>query len=220
MPIPSKYLVDFQEHGIYHVFNRTNNQEKLFLSDDNRHFFLKKYNKYLSPYSETYAWCLLPNHFHFLIKIKSIETIKEILCSGEQSTLSSIEQKFMRDEISISQLIENAYKRFFQSYALAFNKVHNRKGNLFYKPFKRLEIENESHFNQVIIYIHTNPTKHKISNDFTTWKWSSYQTILSNSKTSVPRQEILNWFGGIEQFEKIHHETSENCLANRFSIED
>ena len=41
MPIPLKYLAEFNENGIYHVYNRTNNREKLFLNDENRQFFLK-----------------------------------------------------------------------------------------------------------------------------------------------------------------------------------
>jgi len=182
MSINPKYLVDFQEFGIYHVFNRTNNKEKLFLSDENRNFFPRKYAEYLHPFTETFAWCLLDNHFHFLIRIKSLEKIKATLNSSELSELSATKKKFLKDTISCSELIEHAFKRFFQSYALAFNKVHNRKGNLFYKPFKRVEIKNESHFTQAIIYIHTNPAKHFVSKDFTKWKWSSYQAILSDLK--------------------------------------
>ncbi len=202
MPIPKKYLADFEEHKIYHVFNRTNNKEKLFLSDENHRFFLKKYSYYLSPFSETIVWCLLSNHFHFLIKIKSEELIKTDLQSRTEESLSATEKGFLKGDINLSELIESAFKRFFQSYALAFNKVHKRKGNLFYKPFKRLEVIDESHFTQVIIYIHTNPVKHGFTRDFSTWKWSSYQTILAENDS-----EILNWLGGKDQFVKLHKES-------------
>jgi hypothetical protein len=56
-------------------------------------------------------------------------------------------------EITFSQLVEQTFKRFFQSYALAFNKQHNRKGNLFYKPFKRIKIEKDTQFTMALIYI-------------------------------------------------------------------
>lgn len=202
MPIPKKYLADFEEHKIYHVFNRTNNKEKLFLSEENHRFFLKKYSEYLSPLSESIAWCLLSNHFHFLIRIKSEELIATYLMSRDKKSLSTTEKGFLKGDINLSELIESAFKRFFQSYALAFNKVHKRKGNLFYKPFKRLEVVDESHFIQVIIYIHTNPVKHGFTRDFSTWKWSSYQTILAENDS-----EILNWLGGKDQFVKLHKES-------------
>ena len=46
MPISEKYLADFEEGGTYHIFNRTNNIEKLFLTDENRRFFLKDIKKF------------------------------------------------------------------------------------------------------------------------------------------------------------------------------
>jgi len=220
MPINPKYLVDFQEFGFYHVFNRTNNKEKLFLSEENRNFFLRKYAEYLSPFTETLAWCLLDNHFHFLIRIRSIEKIKAMLRSHDFNELSETERKYLQDKISISELIEHAYKRFFQSYALAFNKMYNRKGNLFYKPFKRVEIRDESHFTQAIVYIHTNPAKHLVSKDFTKWEWSSYQAIISDFKTNLMRDEVLGWFGGKDQFAKIHLEKASIYSVEYFSIEE
>jgi putative transposase len=218
MPIPKKYLADFEEHKIYHVFNRTNNKEKLFLSDENHRFFLKKYSEYLLPFSETIVWCLLSNHFHFLIRIKSLEIIKADLSSRDIEFLSASEKDFLKEGITLSELVERAFKRFFQSYALAFNKVHQRKGNLFYKPFKRLEITSESHFTQVIIYIHTNPSKHRFTSDFSTWRWSSYQDILRNSETPL-HSAIINWFGGIDQFIKLHKEALIRYEQD-FAIED
>jgi putative transposase len=214
MPIPKKYLADFEEHKIYHVFNRTNNKEKLFLSDENHRFFLKKYSEYLSPLSETIAWCLLTNHFHFLIRIKSEELIKSVLKQRDHEFLSATERSYLNGDVNLSELTESIFKRFFQSYALAFNKIHNRKGNLFYKPFKRLEVVDESHFTRVIIYIHTNPTKHGFVKDFSTWKWSSYKIILTDNES-----EILKWFGGKDQFIKLHSEARIG-LEQEFSIED
>jgi len=190
------------------------------LSDENHHFFLRKYKEYLSPYLETYAWCLLSNHFHFLVRVKSFESITSTLNSIETTSLTITEKKFLNNELNLSELIEGSFKRFFQSYALAFNKMHKRKGNLFYKPLKRLEVGSESHFNQAIVYIHANPVKHKIIKDFTTWKWSSYQAILSSTSTNLIRNEVLKWFGGKEQFIKTHLEMTRFYYDNGISIED
>ena len=129
--IPEKYLADFEEQGIYHVYNRTNNREKLFLSEENRLFFLRKYKEHLSAYLDTYCWCLLPNHFHFLVRVKPLIKIMECIEGKEFNNRSLTEKKFLTNQCTISELIEHGFRRFFQSYSLAFNKVHQRKGICF-----------------------------------------------------------------------------------------
>jgi putative transposase len=219
MPISEKYQVDFCESGIYHVYNRTNNRERLFITDANHLFFLKKYDEFLSPYLQTYAWCLLPNHFHLIVKVKSAKEINTYQ-KAETNTLTLTEKKFQDGKISISELIENSFKRFFQSYALAFNKVHKRNGNLFNKPFKRIEIDKDGYFTQAIIYTHANAVKHGLIKDFTKWKWSSWNSYLSESPTKLLRQEVLDWFGGLSQFIKVHKEMTAYYYDNNISIED
>ena len=63
----------------YHIYNHANGIENLFRTEDNYHYFLKKYHQHISPIAETWAYCLMPNHFHFLVRIKEekdlIETI-------------------------------------------------------------------------------------------------------------------------------------------------
>jgi hypothetical protein len=48
MPIPEKYLADFEEGGLFQIYNKTNNKEVLFLNDNNKYFFLKRYREILS----------------------------------------------------------------------------------------------------------------------------------------------------------------------------
>jgi REP element-mobilizing transposase RayT len=220
MPIPEKYMADFEENGIYHVYNRTNNQEKLFLSDENRLFFLRKYKEHLSAYLDTYCWCLLPNHFHFLVRVKSHKQIAAIIKAKEFNDRSLTEKKFLENLCTISELAEHGFKRFFQSYSLAFNKVHQRKGNLFYKPFKRVVVDKEAHFTQAIIYIHANPVKHRIIKDFTTYQWSSWKSYLSVAPTDLLRDEVLDWFGNKEQFIKAHNDLTQYYYESDISIED
>jgi putative transposase len=251
MPIPDKYLADFEEGGIYHIYNRTNNKEKLFLSDDNRTFFLKRYKEILSPFTDTYCWCLLPNHFHLLIKVKSEDTIIAYLRSKPKAELTVTEKKFLvqrgvqrvanlskvgnpgqqpaiskvgnpgqESAITLSQLLEQTFKRFFQSYALAFNKQHSRQGNLFYKPFKRVRIEKDTQFTMAIIYIHANAAKHKLVKDFTTYAWSSWHSIISNQPTLLLRKEVIDWFGSVEIFIKTHKKQAEYYYECDVAIED
>jgi REP element-mobilizing transposase RayT len=200
MPIPEKYLADFEEGGIYHVFNRTNGQEKLFLSDENHYFFLREYVEHLCPFLETSCSCLLPNHFHLLVKIKQVNSILSDLESKDHKDLTLTENKFIDNVVSISELTEQSFKRFFQSYARSFNKMYNRKGNLFYKPFKRVAVDKDTQLTQTIVYIHANPAKHNLIKDFTHYQWSSWKSLISEAPNQLLRQGIIEWFGNKSLF--------------------
>ena len=52
---------------IYHVFNRGNNKQLLFFNNENYLYFLRKIRTHLAPVCDILAYCLMPNHFHFLI---------------------------------------------------------------------------------------------------------------------------------------------------------
>ena len=218
MPIAQKFLADLTENNIYHIYNRTNNKELLFQSDENRRFFLKKYSMYLSPLLDTYCWCLLPNHFHFLVRIKSQPEIKAYLHNREM--LHPAEKDYLEKEQASAKIFEKAFRRFFTSYSMAFNKMYNRKGNLFHRQFKRVEVIRESHFTQAIVYIHANPLKHKIVNDFMTYKWSSWQTLLSDTPTLLLRQEVIDWFGGKDNMIKTHREMSQYYYDSKIALEE
>lgn len=220
MPIPQKYLADFNEHGIYHVYNRTNNREKLFLSNENYNFFMRNYEERMSHLIDTYCWCLLPNHFHLLIRVKATNIIAAYLETKDFKDLSQTEKKFTDKLATTSELIEHGFKRFFQSYSLAFNKMYNRQGNLFYKPFKRIEVSRDTQLTQAIIYIHSNPVKHKLVNDFTQYLWSSWKTILSDAPTRLLRKEIIEWFDSREAFIKTHLDLSKFYMESDIAIED
>ena len=188
MKSKTDYSADFYEDGIFHVYNRTNNKDLLFRSTYNRLYFLKQFKKYLNPFLDTFCWNLLPNHFHFLVQIKTAEQIKNYLETLTFQALKPIEKKYLVDESTTELLLELEWKRFFNSYAMAFNKQHNRQGNLFQRSFKRVEIIKESHFTQAIIYIHANAQYHKLCNDFTEHQWSSWHTILSDKPTHLKRE--------------------------------
>ncbi|MEI7735669.1 MAG: hypothetical protein WCI49_09385 [Ferruginibacter sp.] len=220
MPIPTKYLADFEENGIYHVYNRTNNKDLLFITDENRVFFLKRYKGLLTPFTDTYCWCLLPNHFHLLIRIKSEADIKTYLQYKPKEELTVTEKKYLEGVVMLSELIEQSFKRFFQSYALAFNKQHKRRGNLFYKSFKRVLIDKDVQFTMAIIYIHANAAKHKLVKNFTTYQWSSWHSIASNQETAILRKEIIDWFGSIEACIKTHVEMAAYYFNCEVAIEE
>jgi len=75
MTSPSPLLYD----TCYHIFNRGNNRENIFVHERNYTHFMNLYSKYIEPIADTYAYCLLRNHFHLSVRIKSQEEIIEIL---------------------------------------------------------------------------------------------------------------------------------------------
>ena len=214
------YTANFYDGGIFHVYNRTNNKESLFKSDDNRLYFLKQYGKYVRPFLDTFCWNLLPNHFHFLVRIKTTEEIKKYLHSLSDGILKPLEKKYLTGKITTELLLEFEWKRFFTSYSMAFNKQHHRKGNLFHRPFKRVEVNKESYFTQAIIYIHANAQHHKLCKDFAKHKWSSWHTMISDMPTQLKRKEVIEWFGGLQQFIDTHKSLSNYYHNSDVAIEE
>ena len=185
----------FSSGYFYHVYNRTNNKDKLFTQPKNYVYFLKKYSDYLSPFVNTYSYCLLGNHFHLLIKIK------------EEAYLKPFQKGDIFDP---HKIVSKQFASFFGTYSKAFNKQENRTGSLFQRLFKRVKIKNDTKFAHIIYYIHANPELHKITNDFKSYKWSSYQTFLSQHPTRIPRTEVFDWFGGKEYFLQFHQEAHDD----------
>ncbi len=215
-----KYAASFYEGGIFHVYNRTNNKDLLFANEGNQIYFLKQYAKYLSPFVDTFCWSLLPNHFHILIQVKTTDEILRHLNGLEKNILKPVEKKLICGEATLDELMELEWKRFFNSYAMAYNKQQDRKGNLFNRAFKRVEVNKDSHFTQAVVYIHANAQKHKLCKDFTKHRWSSWHTIISTKPTLLCRDRLLDWFGGLEECIKAHQGMSKYYYESDIAIEE
>jgi putative transposase len=196
LPTAIKYKAIFHEDHLYHVFNETNNHEKLFLNDENRRFFLQKIKEYLSPIVKIYGWNLLNDHFHLLIKTKSLKSITAYLNSKPPGSLTNTELKFLNNTCTLHDLINNIFKRFFQSYSMAFNKVHSRRGNLFHKSYKRLALATKQ-FIEAFVYVLMNSVKHKVETDFEKYRWSCWNELQSNAKSILAKTEVVSIFGGL-----------------------
>ncbi len=133
----------------FHVFNRANGNELLFSSTDNYHYFLKRYSYFISPIADTYCYCLMPNHFHFLIQIKGEEELGK-LCQGSKP-LTELNAK------EVLNFLSRQFSHLLNGYTQAFNKQEKRKGSLFMRPFKRKKITDEKYLHKVVHYIHYNP---------------------------------------------------------------
>lgn len=71
----------------YHIYNHANGDENLFREQKNYEYFLEKYKQHISPIAETIAWCLMPNHFHLLVKIKKEAEITAAFSSINSSSV-------------------------------------------------------------------------------------------------------------------------------------
>jgi hypothetical protein len=195
---------EFNYGGIYHVFNRSNNREKLFKEEKNRSYFLRLCRDKLLGFVDFYAYALLDNHFHLAILIKEEDQILDYIASlpfEDQKTKTLINftncSEIHRD---INVLIQTQFSRVFNSYTQAINKNYNRKGNLFNHSIKRALIKSEPRFANLIYYIHHNSRKHNIYKNFLNDKWHSYHEIIESSSYIVNHQYVLDWFGGKEAF--------------------
>ena len=191
----TNYFLPLQTGAFYHLYNRGNNGENIFYKADNYVYFLHKFDHYLTPYMDVYAYCLLPNHFQFLVRTKDRGTIPEEALHVKTGS------KTLTD---FSQVVSEACRRLFLSYAKAIKIQESRTGSLFEKNFKRKEVNSNAHLYWLINYIHRNPETHGIASDFTLYPHSSYKTILSNRNTKVKREAVLSLFSGQEEFVRYH----------------
>jgi REP element-mobilizing transposase RayT len=219
MPVNKNYLATFEPGCLYHVYSRTNNREKLYLTDEDRQRFLIQYNHYILPLFTTFAWNLLPDHFHVLIKMKSIGELIEHISSIPTIHQTKTEKEFLI-KFDTNELGIMGFKRFLTSYAMSYNKLHLRRGNLFYRTFKRVEIRQDSQFTHALIYVHANAQKHRLVKDFSMHRWTSYHSCIGMQPTKLARDEVLDWFGGRDRFIKIHKYMAEYYCHSSGSIEE
>ena len=186
----------------YHIFNHANGSENIFREEENYRYFLQQYTKYLGDVVDTYAYCLMPNHFHFLVGVRSMEVLKSTFPKFE--TLEKLEK-----------LVSKQFSNFFSSYTQSFNKVYGRRGSLFIKNFKRTPILDERQWQETFLYVHLNPVKHGFVKNHTDWKWSSCHAYQHKEKASLlDRSYYLNFFDGWEHIESMM-EMKKEWLMNK-----
>ncbi|MDP2898130.1 MAG: transposase [bacterium] len=201
MPSPPPLLYN----TYYHIYNRGTNRENIFREERNYEYFLKLYIKHIEPVAETFAYCLLRNHFHVLVRVNSEAEIREETLKVSKKPLGSPSQRF---------------SDFFNAYAKAINRAYGRTGSLFQHPFGRVPVTSDRQFWDVIAYIHQNPRKHKFVDDFREWKWSSYGSLLSEQPTRLKRAAVLEWFGGPQRYVELHTQWVTEAESRWFAADD
>lgn len=203
------YHIPLLPDHCYHIFTRAIGSEKLFLKDENYRYFLNKYRQHIHPVAETFAYNLLPNHFHVLIRIRTIEEVASYFLLKKGNFELKIE--------STPEFIMERFGNLLNGYTKAFNKINKRKGGLFIDTLRRVEVKTDSDFSSEIFYIHKNAVHHQYVSKIEDWIWSSYHSLLSSSPTLLLRNEVLDYFGGTESFIEFH---KQDIYPKDSSVED
>jgi putative transposase len=239
------YYLPMPPGTFFHVFNRGNNRDNIFYRSGNGPYFLGKYSKYMNGVVDTYAYCLLPNHFHMLVRVKTAAEIfadpGTLLLPGLGKVLGNLNHPDFKnlnhpdfknlDDLRargnesdittfVANLVSEQFRLLFLSYAKAINKQEGRVGSLFQKNFKRLRVNSEGYCKRLVMYIHANPQLHRLCPDFKDWPNNSYHSILSDQPTQLRRNEVLQWFGDQNQYIRTHHEYIDWRTAGDWLIED
>ncbi|MEI7977799.1 MAG: hypothetical protein WCI53_03055 [Bacteroidota bacterium] len=209
-----QYEITLETGKYYHIYNRGINGTNLFFEERNYGFFLEKYSFYMSEVLETYAYCLLGNHFHLLVKVKDNLNLDLI---GFKNLSGLNTNKGLH---APHRMVSKKFSDFFNSYTKSINKAQSRTGGLFETPFKRKVVNSDTYFTQLIWYIHFNPQKHGFVSDFKDYPYSSYHSNSSTKLSKFANDQVIDWFGNENNYINFltiaHSEKNINHLTIEF----
>jgi REP element-mobilizing transposase RayT len=179
----------------YHIYNQGNNQEKVFYNDTDYIQFLTLFKRFVLPNGKVLAYCLMPNHFHFLIH-----------ATDESAKLKPA------GNISLCEL-SNGFRLLQSNYAQYFNKRNNRSGSLFRQKTKAKNLsEGDQNYGFTAFqYIHQNPFKAGLVTKIENWIYSSFIDYLGLRKGTICDQQLA--------FELIGF-NKENFLEEAYAVLD
>ena len=142
--MPARKL-SFVQGYFYHIYNRGAGRQSVFREADNYLFFLRRLKKYAHELDiAVIAYCLMPNHFHLLVRQ-----------DGEERA---------------GLLVQ----RCCNSYAKAFNKRYERTGTLFEDRYQAIAVDSDAYLLHLCRYIHANPVRHGLASPLEEWPYSNY----------------------------------------------
>jgi len=194
LEIKNPIYQDFEFEQIYHLFTRVSGNEMIFRKEDNYNYFLSQLSKYLLPYLEIYAYCLVPQRFSLLICFKSKNEILKTFNLPDRDFSKAEEHKFLMQPLS----------NFLNSYAKAYNKMFQRKGALFIDYIKREQIDDEDKLKNVFREIHHIPLQNNLIQNTEDWKFSSYKSYLNPERPSkITKNFMMGFFNDLEDLKKF-----------------
>jgi putative transposase len=177
-PLTSKaylYLcMEFFENELYHLYNRGNNKQRIFFNPENYLYFLKKVRISILPHCDILAYCLMPNHFHFLINSDKRTVAKKTIAGTERNLLSE------------------GVRNLLSSYTQAINKQNSTTGSLFQQNTKAKWIQKGSNLYDLLCfhYIHQNPIKAKLVEKMEDWEYSSFKDYCGMRNGSLCNKQL------------------------------
>jgi REP element-mobilizing transposase RayT len=163
-----------ESEKLYHIYNQGNNQETVFLNREDYIFFLKKVREKVLPFCEIVNYCLMPNHFHFLVNTNDYSA-----------------EEIMLGKLQLTRL-SNGFRLLTNQYTTYFNHKYKRSGSLFRQKTKGKELENSEQGNYPFTcfhYIHQNPMKAKLCQKMEDWEFSSFKDYLGLRTGSLITQQ-------------------------------
>ena len=147
---------NLSDGAFYHILNRGNAKQKVFHDTQDYTFFLQSVVRAKDKHPvDIFAYCLMPNHFHFVVRA-DIAT-------------------------DISKLIHIFMTRFNQRY----RRVYNSIGHIWQGRYKDFMIQNEDHLMVVIRYIERNPVQAGLVVSASNWRWSSHNERITGGKLII-----------------------------------
>lgn len=157
---------------------------------------MERYRLHTGPVVDTYAYSLLPNHFHLQVKVKDEHQL--------EAHFRLVKKKKEYSPLLLPEFVMERFSNWLNSYTKSFNRVYSRKGGLFIDYMRRVAINDDQQFRNTIFYIHKNAVHHEYCNNIEEWPWTSYHEILSGNPTPLLRQQVLERFGGRQSFIDFH----------------
>jgi putative transposase len=166
---------------IYHVYNQGNNRERIFFEKKNYYFFMEKMKRYLLQHSDLLAWCLMPNHFHWLLKVHNDYNPND----------SKIKNSTAPDILPLNRNISILLS----SYTKAMNNLYGRSGKLIRSRTKAIKLNKKNNVddNYPLIcfnYIHQNPLKAGLTDRMEDWIYSSFRDYAGIRSESFCNKEL------------------------------
>lgn len=158
--------MNFFPANIYHIYNQGNNRQKIFYGRQDYFTFLSMYKQLVAPHLSTIAWCLMPNHFHFMVY------------TDERCNSKTKQGGIMLDPIT------NGIRKLLSGYTRIFNKEKSRTGSLFRQKTKSKSLSDikvspgesmTDYFISCFHYIHRNPLAAKLVQHAGDWEFSSFR---------------------------------------------
>ncbi len=192
--------MQLSEGYIYHVYNRGNNKQPIFFSDENYLYFLKGIQKTIAPYCDILCWCLMPNHFHFLIH------------ANADSVIEIKDGSFPRQQFSQS------IKQLLSSYTKAINKQKGFTGSLFQQKTKAICVTDTDQFYSATIfhYVHQNPMKGGLVKRMEDWNYSSFKDYIGLRNGKLCNKQLA--FELLDLDSKTLYENSYGVINNEIIL--